>query len=498
MGQIVNLRADCLSALGIVAQQVPRIWQIPCRLRNCLTLFAVCAVAWGLSAPEQAALERISADSLRANLSYLASDELEGRDTPSHGLDLAADYIAKQFQQAGLAPAAGDSFFQNAKFDQATVNLDGFQLKLTSGGHEVKPGREEAGVRSVEEIDLTNAPVLKLPGNGAIPQVAGMIVAGDERRWEQETFLNELQARKPALILLIGKSRQARFGASGRPLPFLTEEDGDHAPVIRVHDSDAAALLASKSDMKVTVHLARPAVKHVALRNVAGLLKGSDPALRNEYVLLTAHYDHLGRTAKGIYHGANDNGSGTVSVIEIARALAAMNPHPKRSILFMTVFGEEEGLLGSYYYAHHPLEPLKDTVAGVNLEQMGRTDDPSGREVRAFGISGTSFSDLPDIMGQAAKAEGITMYRRRDADDYFDRSDNYSLAQFGIVAHTIAVAFEFPDYHAVGDVVGKIDFVNMVAVDRGVAAGIVELADEPNVPHWSEGKGAAPYRNAGR
>jgi len=455
-------------------------------------------VAWGLSAPEQTALQHISADSLRTNLSYLASDELEGRDTPSRGLDLAADYIAKQFQQAGLAPAAGDGYFQQAKFDQTAVNMDGFELSLTAGGHVVKPGREEVRVRSIEGLNLANAAVVRLPANGAIPPAGGMVVAGDERRWGQETFLNELQARKPALILLLGRGRPARSGATVGPATFLAEDDGDHAPVIRVRDSDAAALLRGKDGIAVTLHLANPAVSHVVLRNVAGLLKGSDPALRNQYVLITAHYDHLGKTAKGIFHGANDNASGTVSVIEIARALAALNPHPKRSILFITLFGEEEGLLGSYYYGHHPLAPLKDTVAGINLEQMGRTDDTSGAEVRAFGISGPSFSDLPDIMERAATAEGIGMYRRRDADDYFDRSDNYAFAQFGIVAHTIAVAFEYPDYHALGDVIGKIDFANMAAVDRGVAAGILALADEPDVPHWSEAKGAAAYRNAGR
>jgi Zn-dependent M28 family amino/carboxypeptidase len=175
-----------------------------------------------------------------------------------------------------------------------------------------------------------------------------------------------------------------------------------------------------------------------------------------------------------------------------------MNPHPKRSILFMTVFGEEEGLMGSSYYARHPLVPLKATVADINLEQMGRTDEKTGKEERAFAFTGPSFSDLPKIMTQAAKSEGIGVYRRDDADDYFDRSDNYSFAQFGVIAHTVAVAFEYPDYHALGDTIDKIDFPNMAAVDRGVAAGLVALADEPGILQWSDAKGAAVYRDAGR
>ncbi len=460
-------------------------------------LFAICALAWGeLPAPEQAAIDHISAESLRTSLTYIASDELEGRNTPSHGLDLAADYIAAQFKRAGLEPAAGDSYFQSAKFAQAAVSTDGLDLTLSDGKHDIRPQKRFVRVRSLDGLDLSDAPVVKLPGNGTIPPVAGMIVAGDARRWGMETAFNELQARKPALILLIDRSRAGGGNQPDGPTNVLAEEDS-YVPTIRIRESEALSLLTGKDPMTITVHLKQPVVKQVMLRNVVGLLRGSDPALRDQYLLLTAHYDHLGKSPRGIFHGANDDGSGTVSVMEIASALATMNPRPKRSILFMTVFGEEEGLMGSSYYAHHPLVPLKTTVADINLEQIGRTDEKSGREERAFAFTGPSFSDLPEVMTQAAKAEGIRVYRRGDADDYFDRSDNYSFAQFGVIAHTIAVAFEYPDYHALGDTVDKIDFVNMAAVDRGVAAGIIALADETGVPRWSDAKGAGAYRAAG-
>lgn len=456
----------------------------------------LCALAWAqLPAPEQAAIDHISAGSLRTNLTYIASDELEGRNTPSHGLDLAADYIAAQFQRAGLEPGAGESYFQSAKFDTATVGMDSFELTLSGGKRDIRPEAKYVRVRSLDGLDLTAAPVVKLPANGTIPPIAGMIVAGEERRYGMETALNELLARRPALILLIGRTRAFRGTAPAGPTNFLAEED-NYVPTIRIRESEALSLLTGKDPMTISVHLTQPVVKPVVLRNVVGLLRGSDPALRDQYLLLTAHYDHLGSTARGIFHGANDDGSGTVSVMEIAGALATMNPRPRRSILFMTVFGEEEGLLGSSYYAHHPLVPLKATVADINLEQMGRTDEQSGKEVKAFAFTGPSFSDLPKIMTQAAKTEGIGVYRRPDADDYFDRSDNFSFAQFGVIAHTIAVAFEYPDYHALGDTIDKIDFANMAAVDRGVAAGLVAVADEPGVPQWSDAKGAGVYRAA--
>jgi hypothetical protein len=460
----------------------------------------VCALAFGqLPAPEQAAIDRISADSLRTNLSYLASDALEGRGTPSHGLDLAADYIAKQFQDAGLDPAAEDSYFQAAKFDRAAVDMEGFQLLLRANGKDVQVSPEEVRVRSLVELDLAGAPVLRLPANGAIPPIKAKIVAGDERRYGTEAYLAELQSRKPALILLMGKTRQTpQRTAPVKPGTFLEEADGDHAPVIRIRRSEAAALLLEGGVMTATLHLAKPVLQEAVLRNVAAVLRGSDPTLRSQYVLVTAHYDHLGKTPKGIFHGANDNGSGTVSVIEMARALATLSPHPKRSIVFMTVFGEEEGLLGSYYYAEHPLVPLQDTVADINLEQMGRTDEKSGNRIGAFTFTGPSYSNLPDIIGSAAKAEGISVWKLKDADGYFDRSDNYAFALHGVVAHTIAVAAEFSDYHALGDTWEKIDYANMAKVDRGVAAGIVAVADDPDPPIWSNAKGAAIYRDAGR
>jgi hypothetical protein len=101
-------------------------------------------------------------------------------------------------------------------------------------------------------------------------------------------------------------------------------------------------------------------------------------------------------------------------------------------------------------------------------------------------------------MGEAAKSEGVNVYKRKDADDYFARSDNYTFAQYGVIAHTLAVAFEFPDYHEPGDKWQKIDYANMATVDRGIAAGILRLANEPDVPKWSNAKGAAIYRDAGR
>ena len=451
-----------------------------------------------LPAPEQAAIDRISASSMRGNLSFLASDALEGRATPSRGLDIAAEFIASQFRRAGLDPVAKDgSYFQKARFAEVTPRLDDFRLTLQAGSQSIELTSEKVRVHALSPLDLKDADVVGLPSTGNLPPIEGKVVAGEGKIYGSEASLNRLQALKPALILLMNRRRGQEETRS-----FLEETESPRAPVIRIGSEDAVRALSESRKLIVSLHLSGPARKDTVLENVAGILRGSDPVLRDQYVILTAHYDHLGMLAPGagdrIYNGANDNGSGVVSVIEIASALATLTPHPKRSILFMAVFGEESGLLGSYYYVRHPLAPLKDTIANINLEQMGRTDDKDGPKVGAFAFTGPSFSDLPARMGAAAKAEGVKVYSEQGADGFFDRSDNYAFALAGIVAHTAVVAFEYPDYHGLGDEWRKIDYANMAKVDRAVAAGLLDLADSDGVPKWNGVKETQHYREAGR
>jgi Zn-dependent M28 family amino/carboxypeptidase len=207
-------------------------------------------------------------------------------------------------------------------------------------------------------------------------------------------------------------------------------------------------------------------------------------------VILSAHYDHIGMRPDGddkIYNGANDDGSGTVSVIEIAAALAAVPERPKRSILFLTFYGEEPGLLGSRYYAEHPLVPLDRTIAEVNLEQVGRTDASNGPQIGVAFITGFDYSELGGILADAARASGVKIAKDDvKKGDFFGRSDNISLARAGIPAHTFYVADTFSDYHGVGDEWQKIDYANMAKVDRALALGLLRLASAEAPPRWNE------------
>jgi Zn-dependent M28 family amino/carboxypeptidase len=317
-----------------------------------------------LTRDEQAALNRISILSMQGNLSFLASDALQGRGTPSVGLDVAAQYIAERFRLAGLESIGDDGYFQTADWI---------------------PPRRRAASESTSQLD----------------------------------------AAPPAKV-----------------------------------------------------------------RNVAGLLRGSDANLADTFILVTAHYDHLGVQSEGtgdlIFNGATDDGSGVVSVIELATVLATLKERPKRSIVFMTYYGEEKGLVGSRYYGAHPLVPIDKTIANINIEQVGRADDSDhpGRAL-AF-VTGMDYSDIGSILEVAGKLQRVRIFRNeRNSDSFFPRSDNRPLADLGVPAHTISSSYAFPDAHRVSDHEDRIDYENMAHINRALALAILMIANADNEPQWS-------------
>ncbi|HWQ53797.1 MAG TPA: M28 family peptidase [Bryobacteraceae bacterium] len=473
------------------------------------------ALASSAAAPEPAAftytpaiekaLNRISADSLRGNLSFLASDLLEGRDTASRGLDLAAEYIAAQFRKAGLEPAGGDGYFQNADFRLVEPRPETLELTFEQGGQIIVA--REVILYSTAALAIRRAPaaVVSLDEKAPLPEaasVAGKVLFAD---WPSRAGastrrrVQALRALGPALVVTLDP---AKVPHQDRPLRRLVDasEPAAGAPWITVRDEALAkAVHAGAAGAVVSARMDAPVETPVKLRNVVGVLRGSDPALRDTCVLVTAHYDHIGQKpgcTEGdcIFNGANDNGSGAVSVIEIANALAALDRHPRRSIVFVAFFGEERGLLGSRYYARHPVFPLSKTVADLNLEQLGRTDSGDGPQVNTASFTGFKYSDMPKVFQAAGKLTGIKVGDGGAPNTYFSQSDNVVFAGAGIPAHTVCVAFTFPDYHGLADHWQKIDYANMARVDRMLALGVMMLAGNPAPPQWNEMEpGAAPY-----
>lgn len=219
--------------------------------------------------------------------------------------------------------------------------------------------------------------------------------------------------------------------------------------------------------------------------NVVGILRGSDPVLRDSVILVDAHYDHLGigRAVNGdsIYNGADDDASGVVAVLEIAKALAA-GPPPKRTVIFAATTGEEVGLLGTRWYLEHPVAPLSHMTANLEIEMIGRPDSLAGGAGRAW-LTGFERSTMGSMFAAAGLPIGPD---KRPDEQFFMRSDNIAFAQAGIPAHTLSTFNLHSDYHRPSDEASRIDFAHMTEVIRAAAAAARLLADGP-APHWNPG-----------
>lgn len=340
---------------------------------------------------------------------------------------------------------------------------------------------------------------------------------------------------------LTNAERSARIGSSiTRPVPLplqAIQDDEVHIPAVSVLDPVAAALYSTTGgtlaaaqtaidrdlkpqsralpDTTLTLHLRNTSARTGITQNVAALLPGSDPTLAPETILITAHHDHDGSAlcadpahppvsnppdphpCPQIWHGADDNGSGTVGVVALARAFAANPIKPKRSILFVVFASEERGLLGAYWMAAHPLRPLATTRAQVNFDMIGRDETPSPQTnglidipkdtTNRLNLIGALYSpDYERVVEQQNKLVGLILDDRFDHEsalNVFFRSD-----QFPFVLHNIPAFWWFtgfhPDYHHTTDTVDKIDFPKMVKILNLAYLSTWQFATTPNPPRF--------------
>jgi len=474
-------------------------------------LAAACAAAIATAQNPSGALQtltsRLTADGLKADVSFLASDALQGRGTPSAGLDIAAEYVAAEFRRAGLEPAGDDGYFQTASYANVTPTVEGMEFTVDGAGGAVKTNSASMALQQAAAADLSQAAVVKASGSDAAAmaaltpdQVRGKVLVLDFLEGNNPVMITRqlpaLMARlQPALVVLLRSGGQP----TNRSTRLREATAAPAVPVLVVWDEAVRTALGAGRpgpvQALVSVHIPPPAVTPVKLRNVVGVMRGSDPALRDTYVLVTAHYDHLGaaggqcRAANGdtICNGANDDASGTASVIEVANALAALPARPRRSIVFMTFFGEELGLVGSRYYGAHPIFPLAKTIADLNLEQLGRTEVDGGSSVGLVNVTGFDFSNLTDAVAKAGGETGLQVVKNAQLNErYFAQSDNQALADAGVPAHTLSVGYMFPEYHQPGDEWQKIDYANLALVDRTVALAVYGVADSADAPQWKD------------
>jgi hypothetical protein len=321
--------------------------------------------------------------------------------------------------------------------------------------------------------------------------------------------------------------RVARIGGSTTRVPPIPAQiivnDEVHIPAVTVNDAVGAELLSTAGatpqelqaaidrnlssqsralrDTRVTLHLENASRITGATHNVAGLLRGSDPRLSAETVIVSAHHDHDGWAAgpagDEIWHGADDNGSGTVGVVELAHAFGANPARPKRSILFVVFAAEERGLLGAYYMASHPLRPLATTRAMINFDMIGRDeaaseqttgliDIPADTRNRLNLIGGAYSPDFKSTVVAANRAIGL------DLDDRFDHENALNVFfrsdQFPFVLHDVPAFWFFtgfhPDYHHVTDTAEKIDYPKMTRILRLSYLTAWRFASDPGYPRF--------------
>ncbi|MEZ6060375.1 MAG: M28 family peptidase [Planctomycetaceae bacterium] len=443
-----------------------------------------------LTDEQRLAMATIEEKSVRSTISFLASDEMAGRDTPSKELDIASAYVASRFDGAGLKAIGDDgTYFQNHQLTVSRPPADGIQL-LDSAGRSV-------AVRGVlatgpEKTQLTGT-VIDAATAGKASRIEGPVLVPD-------IPLPPQALGRPEMALAVWWRRIREFRTKNAPailvvpasesilrelLPLLLQKahletgvTSFECPVVIL--SESAPDLLGQS---VTLTVPAQHTESAGVRNVIGVIRGSDPVLANDAILITAHLDHIGVVDHGmdrINNGADDNATGVTGVLTLADAFAKLDPAPKRSVIFMTFWGEEKGLLGSKYFAENPLWPLDRIVANVNLEMIGRPE--SDAREKAW-MTGWRHSNLGNLLNAGSIRVGVEIFDRSDIGEMlYTRSDNASFVQRGVIAHSVSAGSLHADYHQPGDEWTKLDLPHMTRVIQGLFAAVLPLADGEVTP----------------
>lgn len=498
------------------------------------------AAAGGLLAGEAPApADPLSSETLMAHVRFLSDDGLKGREAGTPEGRRAADYVAAGFREAGLAspPGCDDGAFLQRLEIPAGATL-GPANRLVLGGEDAaaraEPGKgflpmEGSAAKGRAEGKLVFAGYGITASEHGYDDYAGIDAKGKivlvlrheprekdpkspfdgERMSQHATFRSKLEnaARRGAsgLVLVDDPLHHPEDEAPRDPpgyvaakgIPAVHARRGALAPALERAGIDLAKLqgeidaaMAPRSretDLPAAIEV-DVRTESRAAHNVVGILEGSDPALRREAVVVGAHYDHVGtghfgslggKEAKGeIHNGADDNASGTAAILGLARHFAALPPaeRPKRTLVLIAFTGEEKGLLGSAHYVAHPLWPLADTAAMINLDMIGRS---AGRLIVGGVGSGSGFRE---IVERAAQGEGLDL---KMADTGYAPSDNMSFYE-----RRIPVLFFFTgmhaDYHRPGDDVEKVDAANLARIARIVGRTAAQLAGAAGRPVFAE------------
>lgn len=518
-----------------------------------LITFIFPAEAWAQLAtkpnsPARRAAEMITAEQLKDYLYYVASDEMEGRDTPSRGLDLTAKFIALNLKRWGFKPAGDDGgFLQKIALSRDVVDAEKSALEI--GGQTFAFGEDflriggdgaaraplvfgkdgwfvkSKNIDALAGVDVRGK-ILVLYSEGfnrnvLTPFPAGVKpedLAGEQGKdWadpatyaKQKGAVGIVVISSPELQPKWEQTKVALARGGFYPEKFRGDDTDKTLPTLVVSQRVAEAVFPGTNRFSAAAELGKSASLNAASKwevvdthNVVAVWEGSDARLKSEMVAIGAHYDHVGTrpNAKGedkIWNGADDDGSGTVAVLAMAETFSKSAKRPKRSVLFVWHAGEEKGLWGSRYFNKYPTVDIKNVVAQLNIDMIGRsknpanvipcdkTDKPCNDDVSAADeiyvigsqmMSSTLGALTRDINDSFLKLKYNYKYDDpKDPNRFFFRSDHFNYAVNGI-----PIVFWFDgvheDYHGADDEAEKIDYAKMERVSRTIFLTLWEIAD---------------------
>jgi hypothetical protein len=461
----------------------------------------------------------ITTQDLHAYLSILASDSLEGRATGERGQKMAADYIKNHFQKIGLKPVmekgGSPSYYQEFELEKSEWT----EVYIKAGKKKNKfEHLKEFAYLSTTPFNQELTKDIIFAGKGSEKDyshldVNGKAVAFFVKDFSEVRTKTKIAKEKGAteFFVIFGNEKndfyeivQKYWHYFSQPKMGLPAQESETPALFMISHQMAADIFNAKMDKlyksmeknKLSIvngrknkgsqisYRAQKSVSKVLTENVLGLVEGSDK--KDEVIVITAHYDHIGIEDGKIYNGADDDGSGTSAVMELAEAfaLAKKDGHgPRRSILFMAVTAEEVGLLGSEYYSLNPVFPLENTITNLNIDMIGRVDEKYENNPDYIYLIGADklSQDLHDINENAnATYTNLELdYTYNDENDpnrYYYRSDHYNFAKNGI-----PVIFYFngthEDYHQHTDTIEKINFEKMEKISRLIFHTTWELAN---------------------
>ncbi|HYI77612.1 MAG TPA: M28 family peptidase [Chryseolinea sp.] len=441
-----------------------------------------------------------------AHMAFLASDQMRGRDTGSPEIEIAANYISAQLKIFGVKPVQGDSnYFQDVRLEKIipataaslSVGSDVFKLKddllYINGGNTALDGEMifigYGSQTDFEKTDVKGKIVVALAGTNATTNAVQALLSDSPAKGK--IAATHGAAALIEIMLLPGLPWQslANFLSTER---MVTQKDQKSIPHLYMKKTEAASFASFMESKKATgkLNVEAKAAQPVSAKNVAGTITGTDPALKNEWIVISAHYDHVGvkknATPDSIFNGARDNAIGTVALLHAAKFFGK-NP-PKRSILFLAVTGEEKGLLGSEWYSNHPLIPLKQTVLNYNCDGAGYNDTTIVTQIDF------NRTTVDEHLKKACQAFGLELKGDPAPEqNLYERSDNLNFAVKGVPAVDLAPGVKsfdkelFKYYHQPADEVSSLDMNYIEKFHRCFVYGGYLIANAKERPMWVKG-----------